>query len=346
MKQFRGFASDNNSGVHPEIMKAIVSSNIGHTIGYGDDDYTIKAIQTIKGVFSGKCEVYFVFTGTAANVLGLKQLTHSYHSIICAETAHIEEDECGAPEFFTGCKLLPVSTLDGKLTPSLIKHHVTGFDFEHHSQPRVVSLTQATELGTVYQPHEIRTLADYVHGHGMYLHMDGARISNAAAYLGVSLQEITADCGVDVLSLGATKNGGMYGEAILFFNQTANDPFKYYRKQSMQLASKMRYMAVQFDRMFGTDLWLNIATHTNHMAQLLKEGISGIAGITITQPVESNGLFVQVPARIVEKLQQEFFFYVWDEEESIVRWMTSWDTTEEDIAQFVLLIKELMLASD
>lgn len=337
----RGFASDNNAGVHPIILEAIMNCNPGHVVGYGDDPYTREAIEILKNEFGTDCEAFFVYNGTAANVIGLKNMTHSIHSIICAETAHIEEDECGAPEFFTGCKLLPVPTKDGKLTPELVAPHIRGFGFEHHSQPRVVSITQATEMGTVYSQEEIRELADYVHQAGLYLHMDGARIANAAVAHNVSIPEMTRMVGVDVLSLGITKNGGMYGEAILFFTPGFTEFFKYYRKQGMQLASKMRYMAVQFTALFQDQLWYKNALHANEMARYLANQISDIESIHLIQPVESNGVFVQVPRDLIEPLQSAFFFYLWDEDQSIARWMTSWDTTHEDIDAFVSLIRSL-----
>ena len=342
MSHSRGFASDNNAGVHPDILNAIVGCNAGHTVGYGADPYTDKAVAKIKQHFGETTEVYFVFNGTAANVVGLRNMTHSFNSIICADTSHINEDECGAPEFFTGCKLIAVESEGGKLTVDKIAPHVRGFGFEHHSQPRVVSITQATEMGTVYSLDEIRTIADYVHKNGMLLHMDGARIANAAAGLGVDLRTTTRDAGVDVLSFGGTKNGGMYGEAILFFTPGLSESFRYLRKQSMQLASKMRYIAVQFETMLTDNLWLRTADHSNKMARLLAQKAGGLPGVRITQPVEANGVFAIVPKRIIPELQKEFFFYVWNEATSEVRWMTSWDTTEEDIVRFTKRLATLL----
>lgn len=342
MKNRRGFASDNNAPVHPEIMEAITGCNSGHAIGYGDDEYTRRATEKIRDHFGTGTEVFFVFTGTAANVVGLRNMTQSFHSIICAESAHIQEDECGAPEFFTGCKLLPAETKNGKISIEAIAPHIRGIDFEHHSQPRVVSITQATELGTVYSVRETKEIADFVHGHGLLLHMDGARIANAAVALGMSMREITRDAGVDVLSFGATKNGAMYGEAILFFKTGLTDWFKYLRKQSMQLASKMRYIAVQFEAMMTNDLWRRNAAHSNSMAQLLASRAGMIPGVKVNRPVEANGVFAIIPEALVKPLQEEFFFYVWDETISEVRWMTSWDTTEEDIMKFTDLIAKRM----
>lgn len=342
MKNIRGFASDNNATVHPEVMKAMMECNEGHAIGYGDDQYTIRAVEKVKKEFGDDTECYFMLTGTGANVVGLRSVTQSFNSIICAETAHIEEDECGAPELFTGCKIIPVAQLNGKITKEIIAPHFKKFDFEHHSQPKVVSITQATEMGAVYSPEEIKEIADFVHSYGLYLHMDGARISNAAVSLGLSLREISKDTGVDILSFGGTKNGAMYGEAILFFKPGLTEYFKYFRKQSMQLASKMRYISVQFDALLTDELWKRNASHANEMARLLAASVAEIDGVTLTGPVESNGVFAIIPKEIIEELQKEYFFYLWDEMKSEVRWMTSWDTTVEDIDGFVKTIKALM----
>lgn len=335
----RGFASDNNSGVHPEVLEAMKNVNSGHVRAYGDDPHTAGAINNIRSHFGEGADVFFVFTGTGANALGLKAATESWNSIICADTAHIHCDECGAPEYFTGCKLLTTATPDGKLTVELVKRHMQGFDFEHHSQPGVISVTQATEMGTVYAPGEIREISEYAHSLGLLVHMDGARICNAAASLGIPLHEITGGAGVDILSFGGTKNGMMYGEAIVFFNPLLARNFKYIRKQGMQLASKMRYIAAQFDAMLTGELWLKNAGHANKMAGMLAGEASAIPGIEITQKVQVNGVFARIPAEIIPELQKEYFFYVWNEATSEVRWMTSWDTTEEDISGFVKLLK-------
>ncbi len=340
MKNKRGFASDNNSGVHPEIMKAIIEANEGHTIAYGDDIYTERAKAKLYEHFGNDIDIYFVFIGTAANVLGLNVATRSWNSVICAETSHINEDECGAPEKFNGFKLLSVETPDGKLTIDLIQKHIRGFDFEHHSQPKIISITQATELGTVYTTDEIKELADFAHQNKMFLHMDGARIANAAVTLNMGFKEFTKDVGVDILSFGGTKNGMMYGEAILFLNKELGQDFKYVRKQGMQLASKMRFISVQFERYLSDNLWYDNAKHSNNMAQLLASKIKDIPQIQITQKVEANGIFAIVPKAIIPDLKQEYFFYDWDESRSEVRWMTSFDTQEEDINNFVELIKK------
>lgn len=338
----RGFASDNNAPVHPQIMAAMQGVNAGHTIAYGDDPYTAEATERIRDLFGGNAEVFLVFIGTAANVLSLSSATRPFHSVICAETAHIHEDECGAPEKFTGCKLLPLPTTDGKLTPEAINTQLYGFGFEHHSQPRVISITQATELGTVYTPGEIRSITQLAHSKGLVVHVDGARIANAAAALNISFREMITDTGVDLLSFGGTKNGMMYGEAIVMLDTALAQNFRYLRKQGMQLASKMRYIAAQFNAYLTDDLWLKNARHANRMAQLLAGKAAAIKGVEITQEVQSNGVFARIPAEIIPALQKEFFFYVWDETTSVVRWMTSWDTTEEDVEQFAGVIKRLM----
>ena len=338
----RGFASDNNAGIHPEVLKAMQDANIGHCIAYGDDIYTQNAIAKIKEHFGEDIDVYFMFNGTGSNVLALKMLTESYNSIICAETAHINVDECGAPEKFTGCKLLSVTTKNGKLTIEKIKYHMHDFGFEHHSQPKVISIAQVTEMGTVYTQNEIKEITDYAHENGMFIHMDGARLCNAAVSLDISLREITADVGVDVLSLGLTKNGAMNAEAIIFFNQKMSDDFKYYRKQGMQLASKMRFMAVQFETLLSNDLWKKNAEHANKMAKILAKSVAEFPQIRITQEVQANGIFAIVPSNIIPRLQEEFFFYMWDEHKSEVRWMTSFDTQLEDIEKFVLRLKKLL----
>ncbi|HDP75595.1 MAG TPA: low specificity L-threonine aldolase [Bacteroidales bacterium] len=338
----RGFASDNNSGVPPRILQAINAVNQGHTIAYGDDPVTRKAIERFKQIFGSDTEVYFVFIGSAANVLGLKAITQPHNAIICSETAHINVDECGAPERFTGCKLLTVPTPNGKLTIEGIKKHMHGFGFQHHSQPKVISISQVSELGTVYTVDEIQALAGFAHSHNMFLHMDGARLANAAVSLRMGFREFTRDAGVDVLSFGGTKNGMMYGEAIVFFNQQLAHDFMYTRKQGLQLASKMRYISAQFLAYLEDGQWDITARHANEMAKLLAERVSKINGIKITQPVESNAVFAIIPSDLIPKLQKEYFFYVWDEERSEVRWMTSWDTSEEDIDRFCSLLEKLM----
>jgi len=338
----RGFASDNNAGIHPEILKAIIEANHGHTVAYGNDPYTEKAVKRVQKVFGKDTDVYFVFIGTAANVLGLDAVTRPYHSVLCAQTSHIHEDECGAPERWTGCKVIALPVTDGKLTIADIEKEMFGIDFEHHSQPRVISVTQTTEVGTVYTPGELRTLADYAHKNNMLLHMDGARISNAAAFLGTGFAEFTREAGVDILSFGGTKNGMMLGEAVVFFNRDHSRDFKYLRKQGMQLASKMRFISVQFERFLEDDLWLQLAAHSNRMAKILESKVKDIPEVNITQEVQSNMIFAIIPREITPALQEEYFFYVRNEKLNEVRWMCSYDTTEEDIEGFVKALRRLL----
>jgi threonine aldolase len=338
----RGFASDNNAGVSPEVLDKLSEINTGHVVAYGDDPYTELAVNILKEHFGPQSYPYFVFTGTAANVLSIATLCRPFHSVICAETSHIQEDECGAPERFAGCKLLPVETSDGKLTPELIRKHLNGFGFEHHSQPRLISISQCTELGTVYSVKEIRELAGFAHQYGLYLHIDGARLANAAVSLGVNLKQMTADAGVDVLSFGGTKNGLMAAESVIFFREEFTSEVKYIRKQSMHLVSKMRFVAAQFLAYFEDDLWKRNALHANAMAQKLYNAVKDIPGVKVTQKVEANGIFAILPKEVIPLLQEDYFFYVWDEDTYEVRWMTSFDTTEEDIEGFVNAIKGLI----
>ena len=348
MQPVRSYASDNNAGIHPQILKAIASVNQGHVTGYGDDPYTQSAIIKFHEQFGPDIEVFFVFNGTAANVLGLKTITESYHAVICAESAHIYTDECGAPEKFTGCKLLPIPTADGKLTVEAAQHAYHGMGDQHHVQPRVISITQATEMGTVYQPDEIRALAQFAHQHDMFLHMDGARIANAAVSLRQSLREATRDLDVDVLSFGGTKNGLMGAEAVVFLSQKlieenkVSQNFRYVRKQGMQLASKMRFIAAQMEALLTEDLWLKNARHSNRMATLLEKQVSQISQVNIVYKVEANGVFAQIPKHVITKLQDRYFFYVWNEDKGVVRWMCSFDTTEKDIKDFTKFLREVL----
>lgn len=340
MKPLRSFASDNNAGIHPEIIKAIASANEGHVVGYGADEYTESAVKKFRQHFGDDASPFVVFNGTGANVLSLQALTKSYNAVICAASAHIYTDECGAPEKFTGCKLIPLETVDGKLTVEMVQHAYHGIGDEHHVQPKVISITQATEMGTVYQPSEIRALADFTHKHEMYLHLDGARIANAAASLGQTLRQATRDLGVDVLSFGGTKNGIMGGEAVVFFRPELAANFLFLRKQAMQLASKMRFVSVQLRTLLDNDLWLKNAQHSNRMAKLLEQEIRSIPQVKIVYKVEANGVFVQIPHDAIAKLQDRYFFYVWNEELSVVRWMCSFDTTEDDVREFARFVHE------
>jgi threonine aldolase len=336
----RSFASDNNAGVHPEILEAIARANHGHVVAYGDDPYTRSAVRKFEEHFGPGIAVFFTFNGTGANVLSLQALTQSFQSVLCSDYAHIYCDECGAPEKHTGCKLIPLPHQDGKITLDSVRHAYHGIGDQHHSQPRVISITQCTEMGTVYQPEEIRALARFAHERDMYLHVDGARIANAAVSLGQTLRQATRDLGVDVLSFGGTKNGILGGEAVVFFHPELSRDFLYLRKQNMQLASKMRFIAAQFEALLTNDLWRRSAEHANRMARLLENEVSTIPGVKVVWKVEANGVFVQVPREAIEKIKQHYFFYMWIEEESIVRWMCSFDTTEDDIHKFAKVVAE------
>lgn len=342
MTHKRSFASDNNAPVHEAVFQAMINANQGDVIAYGDDPYTAEAERKFKEHFGPDTRVFFVFNGTGANVSALSHLTRPWQAIITAETAHIENDECGAPEKFTGCKLHILPAPDGKIRVEQIRPLLHSVGFQHHAQPRVISITQATEMGTVYTPREISDIARFAHENNMLLHMDGARIANAAAALNISLKEMVTDTGVDVLSFGGTKNGILLGEAVVFLKGALGRDFEYVRKQSMQLASKMRYISAQFNALLTDELWLKNARHANQMARLLAEKVKEIPRVQITQEVEINGVFAIVPRETIEKLRQKYFFYMWNETRSEVRWMTSFATTEKDIEDFVEALKEAL----
>lgn len=337
----RGFGSDNHSGVSPEVLKAIADANVEHALAYGDDEYCERASKLFKATFGEQASVYFVFNGTGANVLNIDAMCRSHHAVVCAETAHINVDECGAPQRIVGCRLLTVPTPDGKLTPELVKTQLHGFGFEHHSQPRAISISQPTELGTLYTVEEIKALADLAHSYGMYLHVDGARLANAAVALGCSFKEMTTDCGVDCLSFGGTKNGLLMGESSVILNPELDVDLKYRRKQMSQLCSKMRFMAVQFEAYLTTGLWRRNAEHSNQMAQLLYAELQSVPQVKVMYPVQVNSVFAQLPRDVWTALQQDYFFYDWDEAENVVRWMCSFDTTEEDIKNFVAALRNI-----
>jgi threonine aldolase len=336
------FASDNNAGVHPRIMDALNACNKEHVIGYGDDEYTRKAIKTFKSHFNDQTEVFFVYGGTGANVLAVSSVCRPFESVICAQSAHINVDECGAPERFSAAKLVDIPTADGKLTPQLIRPFLQGFDFEHHSQPKLISISQPTELGTVYSLQELKALRALADEFGLCIHIDGARIANAAEYLGCSFKEMIVDCGIDVVSFGGNKNGLMFGEALLFFNRIVSKDFKYIRKQAMQLHSKMRFISAQFNIYLESGLWKENAAHSNRMARLLLSKIKNFSQINVTQKVESNAVFVTLPKETISKLQKESFFYDWDRNIGEVRWMTAFDTTEQDIDDFITILKKYL----
>ena len=340
----RGFASDNYSGIHPEVLAAIEAANGGHQIAYGDDVYTARLQEVMAQHFGDGVEAFPVFNGTGANVVSLQSMLPRWGAVIAAGTAHINVDEGGAPERVAGIKLLTVPTEDGKLTPELIDREAWGWGDEHRAQPLVVSITQSTELGTVYTVDELRAIADHAHSLRMHVHMDGARISNAAASLGVPLRAITTDVGVDALSYGGTKNGAMLGEAVVVLNPHAAEGLKFLRKLDMQLASKMRFVSAQLIALLEGDLWLRNASHSNAMAQRLRAGIEAgladgsIKGVAFTQPTQSNGVFATVPDGVADRLRESFRFYDWDAARNEVRWMCSFDTTEQDIYAFIAAI--------
>ncbi len=336
------FGSDNHSGAHPLILKAIEQANSGFWHGYGEEEYTENIQNKVAELFGKDAKCLFLMTGTGANVLALQSLLKSYEAVFCAETAHINMHEAGAVQKFTQARLIVIKTADGKLTPELIAPHISLMADQHMSQPRIVSISQSTEYGTVYSLQEIKALADFAHAHNMYLHMDGARLANAAVSLNCSLQQMTADCGVDVLSLGATKNGCLFGEALIFINQDqAAADAVYYRKQSTQLISKMRYVTAQMEAYIENDLWKQNAANANRMAQLLAEKLSTLPQVTITQPVPANAVFAILPAEIIPELQNKYHFYLWNEHRNEVRLMCSWNTTEAMINAFVLDISQL-----
>lgn len=338
----RHFTSDNNSGVLPEILEALPSLNQGHMHAYGGEKLTQAAIKELKRLFGKDIRAYFVFNGTAANVCALSAMTERFHSVICTEHSHLHQDECGAPENIAGVKLLTCPSEDAKLKVSDIKKHLIRLGDQHCSQPKVVSITQPTELGTVYSPSEIKEICDFAHSHGLHVHMDGSRLVNASTSLNLSLKEITADLGVDVVCLGGTKNGLMLGEAVIFFNKTLSENFKYIRKQNLQLAGKMRFISGQFLIWLQKDLYKKYSEHSLQMAQHLRDRLTEIPEVQITQKVESNAVFAILPKKIVKDLRKQFFFYVWNESSFECRLMTSFDTQKEEIDQFCEHIKTLL----
>lgn len=339
------FASDNFAGVHPEVMEAIQGANVGHAVAYGGDPWTEKCGELFKGVFGPEAEAFIVFNGTAANVCSLKHLFSPWQAVLCPESAHMCTDECGAPQAVSGCTLLPIAAKDGKITAEQCKKFLHGKGFQHHVQPAALSVTQSTELGTVYSLNELKALVDFAHKNDLIFHVDGARISNAAASLGCSLKALTTDLGVDILSFGGTKNGLMGVEAVVFLKKGLSENFQYVRKQQMQLASKMRFLSAQFIALLEGDLWLRNASHANAMAKLLETSLRyNLPMLPILYPVQANALFVQLPSlSILQELQKKSFFWIWDRERFVARWMTSWDTEPDFVERFVLEIKSLVI---
>ncbi len=336
------FGSDNHSGVHSEVLKAIQKANFGHCTAYGEDRWTEKAESLFKKEFGEDTAVFFTLTGTGSNSIALKSVTDSYNAIICAENSHINVDECGAPEKFTGCKLLPLQDENGKITVSKIEDIFFERLDEHQSQPKVVSITQSTELGTVYTVDEIKKITDYAHRKNIFVHMDGARIANAAVSLGKTFRSFTRDAGVDILSFGGTKNGLLCGEAVIFFNPENAGTVKFFRKQGAQLFSKMRFISSQFIPYFSQNLWKINAEHSNNMALLLANEISGIRGVSVTRPVESNAVFAVLPKERIEDIRKKFFFHIWNKRSGEVRFMTSFDTSEKDILSLSEYISQIV----
>jgi threonine aldolase len=341
MNERRGFASDNHAGVQPEVMAAVAAANQGHAAAYGADPWTARAQERFRDHFGPSARAYPVFNGTGANVLCLEALTLPWEGVVCARSAHLNVDECGAPER-AGRKLLVVDAPDGRLTPEQVAPLLVRIGDEHVVQPRVVSIAQSTELGTVYPPDAVAALADWAHAHGMLLHVDGARLCNAAAALGVPLRALTTDAGVDALSFGGTKNGTMGAEAVVLLREELDAGFRHRRKQAMQLASKMRFISAQLDALLEGDLWQRSAAHANAMARRLADAVGGLAGLRITQPVEANAVFATLAPEATERLQRDWPFYVWDDNTGEVRWMTAWDTAPEEVDAFAADVRAVL----
>jgi len=337
----KSFASDNYSGIHPEIFEAIQRANKQHQISYGEDSFTEEANQLFESVF-GPVTVLYTFNGTGANVTCLKCCTLPFQAVVCSEYAHILADECGAPTQSIGCSLLPLKTADGKLTPDMIRPLLNRIGNVHNTQPRVISISQSTEVGTVYSIAELKALCDFAHENGMYVHLDGARISNAVAALGVDLKEATVDCGVDIMSFGGTKNGLMVGEAVLIFNDELKANAPYFHKQTAQLFSKNRFISAQFTALLSNNLWWRMATQANKMAQLLASKVKNLPDVKITRSVDANAVFVIIPEHVIQPLRAQYPFYEWDAELHEQRWMCSFDTTEEEVIEFTEVMKKLL----
>jgi len=336
----KSFGSDNHAPVHPDVLAAIVAANDGDAASYGADPWTAQAKRLFAEHFGPDSQAHLVFNGTGANVLSLGTLLRSYEAVVCADTAHIHTDECGAPERQLGCKLLPADSVDGRISVAAADKQVWGVGDEHHVQARALSITQSTELGTRYSLAAVRELADWAHGRGLFVHMDGARLANAAAGLGVTLGEASAGCGVDVLSFGGTKNGGLGAEAVVVLRPDLGGDMLFRRKQGMQLASKMRYAAAQFVALLSNDLWRRNALQANATAARLAEKAADVPGVKITRPVEANAVFAILPPGAADALQRDWAFYTWDEHTGEVRWMCAHDTRPEDVDAFAAAIRE------
>lgn len=339
----RGFGSDNHSGVHPDILASILAANQEHAPSYGTDEWTDKAIEEFQKRFGPQAQVFFVFNGTAANVTALRAITRPYQAVLCSDVAHINVDECGAPEFLAGCKIQSVPSVNGKISVTELEKAFIRRGDQHFSQAQVLSITQPTELGTTYTLAELQTLIEWAKSKKLYVHIDGARLANAVQYLKTDFKTMTTDLGVDVVSFGGTKNGLMMGEAVIFLNKDLAKDFKYIRKQSTQLPSKSRFIACQFHTYLQNDLWKKISAHSYEMAMYLYDSVRDIPGVEVRDVPQSNAVFAKIPSTWVKKLRTHYFFYVWDEATFECRWMTSWDTQKEDIDGFTKLLKELAL---
>lgn len=354
------FGSDNHSGVHPSIMEAIQKENNNFATAYGEDQYTKSVLEKLENLLGGNCTALFVFNGTGANVVSLQGFLKSYNSVLAPVTAHINVDECGAVEKIAASRIIPLEAPNGKVSPAQVMKGLTGFGFQHHAQPKILSISQPTELGTNYTPGEIRELAELMHSHGCYLHVDGSRISNAAESLGLPIKEFISDCGVDVLSFGGTKNGLLMGEAVVVFHRPENTrpgqdglpmnnlnmevakTLQYYRKQTTQLYSKSRFIAAQFEAYLNDGLYLKLAGQSNAMAKYLAKSLEGIKEVTISRSVDSNAVFAIIPAWLDEELHKKHYYYIWDEDINEVRWMCSFNTSKEDIDEFVADVKSII----
>lgn len=321
--------SDNHSGVHPRVMEALQECNRGHAHAYGLDELCKKTEGEFKRVFGSSVQPEYVFTGTAANILSLAPMLKSFNSVICSDMAHMNMDECAAPEKFWGGKLATLPSPDGKITPDQCKDHLVRMGDQHFAQPAAVSLTLPSEVGVCYSMSELEQWRKFTRDKGLMLHIDGARLANAAVHLGVSLKELTSGLGVDSVSFGGTKNGLMGAEAVLLFSDKAKENFKFHRKQAMQLSSKTRFLAAQFYAYLQNDLWSEIATHTTGLARHLAEGLKQFPEIKVSFPVQSNAVFVELPREWLKPLRERFFFYVWDNDLNMGRWMISWDWTPD-----------------
>lgn len=332
-----GFGSDNYAPVHSDVLEMVGSANAGSAVAYGDDSWTRRATRELGAVFGARGGVFLVVTGTAANVLGLSLLLRPYEGVVCAESAHLNVDECGALEQVAGNKILSVPTTDGKLTPELIATRLGDRGDEHRVQARAVAITQVTELGTCYSLRELEAIGEFCRDEGLRLYIDGARLANAAAHLGCSLADLAAQA--DVLSFGGTKNGALGAEAVIVMREGIAGDAPFLRKQQMQLFSKMRYLAAQFLALLEDELWLRNASHANVMASRLAAGIGGVPGVGIWQQVQANMVFTSMPAALIERLQQDWQFYLWDQPSQVVRWMTSFATTEADVDKLTASVR-------